>query len=155
MEIEELKRLVQEIVKLANSLKNKHTNEKDALVNYACIFSQSQEEYEELLKLAKKLGKVLKETQNGPLLHIEPLETVAGKLQLLKIRAPDITRQERGDADFTISNYPEFKEKVLSKKGFKLIKREHMEMMELVDKEFNVRAYFSYPPLDEQLNLNR
>jgi len=153
MNIEELKQFVQEIVKEAKKLKDKHTNQIDAPVNYACIFSQSQEEYEKLLELTNKFGKVLKETKNGLLFHLEPLETVSGKLKILKIRAPDPTRPEKGDADFTVKNYPKFKEEFLNKEGFKLIERDYMEMIELMDKEFNVRVYFSDPPLDQQFKL--
>jgi hypothetical protein len=153
MEIRALKSLVEDIVKDAELLKNKHIKDDDSKVNYACIFSQTQEEYQELVAVSSKLGKVVKETPSGPLFHIQPIKTVAGNLQLLKIRLPDATRPERGDADFTISNYPGFKEEYLSKKGFKLIPRDNFEMIELMDPESDVRAYFSYPPLDEQLGI--
>lgn len=101
----------------------------------------------------QNIGNVIKETPTGPLFHITPLNTVAGKLQLLKIRKPDATRPELGDADFTVTNYAEFKKKCLSQRGFKLIVRENFEMIELVDPQFNVRAYFSNPPLNEQLKI--
>jgi hypothetical protein len=96
---------------------------------------------------------VVEETSTGPLFHIQPLNTIAGKLRLLKIRKPDTTRLELGDADFTVSNYPEFKKKYLSQKGFSLIVRKNFEMIELVDPKFSVRAYFSNPPLDKQLGI--
>ncbi len=70
---------------------------------------------------------------------------------MLKIRFPDSTRTERGDADFTISNFFEFENIYLSKPGFKKIQKPDFYMIELMD--FDVRAYFSNPPLDEQLNL--
>ncbi len=148
-----LKLLVQQIVKRAEELKDKHTAEKNAPVNYACIFSQSEAEYDELLIAAKRLGKIVKKMPSGLLFQIKPLETVVGKLQLLKIRVPDVTRPERGDADFTVSNYAKFKEANLSRPGFKLILKEDFEMIELMDSEFDVRVYFSHPPLDEQLGL--
>ncbi|MFZ3077867.1 MAG: hypothetical protein WA139_05395 [Candidatus Aenigmatarchaeota archaeon] len=144
---------VKNIVDHASVLKNKHTNEKSAPVNYACIFSQNMEEYETLLEAARKIGTVMKETPTGLLFHIRPMNTVSGKLKLLKIRLPDSTRPERGDADFTVSDYSDFKKKYLPKKGFRLIKREDFEMIELKDSEFGVRAYFSNPPLDEQLGI--
>ncbi|NCN98621.1 hypothetical protein COU62_04600 [Candidatus Pacearchaeota archaeon CG10_big_fil_rev_8_21_14_0_10_35_219] len=72
---------------------------------------------------------------------------------MLKIRFPDVTRKERGDADFTISNYDEFKKECLSK-GFSLIKRKAIELIKLTDSKFKVRVYFSNPFLDKQLNLN-
>ncbi|NQU78414.1 ATP-binding protein [Candidatus Woesearchaeota archaeon] len=151
----DLKQLVQEIVDQACSLKNKHTSEINAPVNYACVFSQSDKEYQKLLESACNMGELVKETPTGPLFHIEPLDTVSGELLLLKIRLPDKTRPERGDADFTVSNYPEFKRKHLPQDDFKLIQRENFEMIELVDEGFDVRAYFSNPPLDEQLNLGK
>ncbi len=149
----ELKSIVQLVVQDAAKLKDAHTAEKNAPVSYAAIFAQSKEEYEDLLSAADKLGKIIKQTPTGPLFQITPLETVSGKLQLLKIRLPDATRPERGDADFTVSNYEKFKSAVLSKVGFKLIKREDYEMIELIDKSFNVRAYFCNPPFDELLGL--
>ncbi len=153
METEDLKNQVKSIVEKATALKNKHIDNKNTPVNYACIFSQSKEEYEELLKVARKIGKVIQETPTGLLFHIEPLETVSGVLKLLKIRIPDPTRPELGDADFTISNFPEFEKKYLSKPGFKIMKKPDFYMIELMDSDFDVRAYFSNPPLDEQLNI--
>jgi hypothetical protein len=79
--------------------------------------------------------------------------TTAGRLQLLKLRAPDKSRRERGDADFTVSNYQTFKSKYLNSPGFKLIVRDKFEMIELSDPTFGVLAYFSNPPLDVQLGL--
>jgi len=154
MDIKELKKFVQEIVRKSRALKDKHTSEKDARVNYVCIFCQNDEKFHELLDLSKKMGKIIEETPTGPLFHIKPLGTIAGKLQLLKIRKPDEKRPELGDADFTIKNYSEFKKKYLSKKSFKLIIREKFEMIELLEPESDVLAYFSNPPLDEQFGIN-
>lgn len=148
-----LKSLIKKIVKKASELKNKYTDEKSAPVNYACVFSQSQEEFKQLIFITKKIGKIIKETPTGPLFLIKPLKASAGILKLLKIRFPDKTRPERGDADFTVKNFSEFKNKYLSQKNFKLIKRPEMEMIELMDKNFDVRAYFSNPPLDKQLKI--
>jgi hypothetical protein len=152
MDKEDLKTIVKKIVEQACALKNKHIDDKDMPVNYACIFSQSKEEYDSLIEITKKIGNIIKETPTGLLFKIDPLDTVSGKLQLLKIRIPDVTRPERGDADFTVPNYLDFKKKYLPRKGFKLIKkREDFEMLELMDPEFDVRVYFSNPPLDKQL----
>jgi len=153
MNTENLKNLVKNIIEKATALKNKHIGDKNTPVNYACIFSQSKEEYDELLEVARKIGKVIKETPTGLLFLIEPLETVSGVLKLLKIRLPDPTRLELGDADFTISNFPEFKKKYLSKQGFKKMQKPDFYMIELMDSDFDVRAYFSNPPLDKQLNI--
>jgi len=153
MNIEDLKIKVKDIVKKATTLKNKHIDDKNTPINYACIFSQSREEYNELLEVTRKIGKVIKETPTGLLFHIQPLQTVSGVLRLLKIRIPDPSRTELGDADFTVSNFSEFEKKYLSKPGFKIMKKEDFYMIEIMDPKFDVRAYFSNPPLDVQLNI--
>jgi hypothetical protein len=154
MNVNDLLLLVKESVEKATKLKDKHTNQKNAPVNYACIFSQSKNEYDDFIDVTNKIGKVVKETPSGFLYHIQPLDTISGKLLLLKIRKPDPTRPERGDADFTVDNYPDFKKKYLSQDGFKLMLKEDFEMIELMDSEFDVRVYFSDPPLDKQLGLS-
>ncbi|UCG95026.1 MAG: hypothetical protein JSV92_03195 [archaeon] len=153
MDVKDLKIFVQEIVEKANKLKDKYTSEKNAPVNYACIFCQSDDQYDDLLETISQVGKIVKKTPTGPVFHIEPIETVGGKLQVLKLRKPDKTRPEMGDADFTVSNYSEFKEKYLSQKGFELIVREDFEMIELLDPNSDVRAYFSNPTLIKQLGI--
>ncbi len=65
MEVENLKNLVKNIVEKATALKNKHIDNKNTPVNYACIFSQSDKEYNELLEITRKIGKVLQETPSG------------------------------------------------------------------------------------------
>ncbi len=152
MNLEEFKNLVKDIVNESAKLKDKHTDESDAPVNSAAIFCQDDEEYKDFINLANKLGKIYKDTATGPLFLID-LDTESGKLKLLKVRKPDETHKERGDADFTLDDYSVFKEKYLSKPGFSLIERENFEMIELKDPEFNVRTYFSNPPLDKQFGL--
>ena len=46
MDTEDLQKLVQNIVKDAARFKDKHAGEEDASVNYACLFAQSQGEFE-------------------------------------------------------------------------------------------------------------
>jgi len=150
---EELQKMIQSIVSQAKELKDKHLIGDDSSVNYAAIFSQSDNEYKDLLEAIKEIGEVILDTKTGPLFKIAPLDTVAGDLKLVKIRKPDKSRPERGDADFTIDDYDKFKKEFLGKEGFKLIEREDFEMIELIDSEFNVRAYFSNPPLDKQLKV--
>lgn len=151
--MEELESLVKFIVSEAKVLKDKHTNEHNAPVNYACVFCHSQDEYNALVKAAGKIGKVVDSTPTGPVFQVKPIETVAGELRVLKIRTPDPTRPERGDSDFTVSNYKAFKAMSLAKPGFKLIVREKMEMIELSVNGYNVRAYFSNPTLEKVLGL--
>lgn len=153
MTTDELKTLAQRIVAEASQLNAAHTNQSTAPVNYACIFAQSPDEYEELVEAASKLGPIADETTMGPVFHISPVSTEAGWLRLLKIRRPDPKRPERGDADFTIADYEKFKKTYLGTPGFGLIKREHMEMIELIDSGFNVLAYYSHPTLAEVLEF--
>lgn len=151
MSKESLQKLVQDMVAQASALKNKYTTEISAPINYACIFSRSDAEYRELTEVVQTMGKVVKVTNSGSLYHIENVETVAGTLRILKIRIPDVTRPERGDADFTVSNYAIFKNEYLQKSGFKLILRPDVEMIELMEPNSAVRAYFSHPPIDREL----
>lgn len=153
MNVAEFRKLINEIVGLARKLKDKYTTEKNASVNYCAIFSHTLEEYNALVAVANKLGRVIEHTPTGPLFLIEPLETAAGQLKLVKVRKPDEAHKERGDADFTVSDYGSFKEAYLSKSGFKLITRPKFEMIELAAKDFNVLAYFSNPPLDKQFGI--
>lgn len=154
MNTADLKSKVKFIVERASALKDEYLGMDDSRVNYACIFSQNKADYDQLLELTKKLGKIVKETPTGPLYQIEPLSTVAGNLQLLKIRIPDSTRPELGDADFTIMDFPVFEEKYLSTPGFKRIQKDTFYMIELMDSKYDVRAYFSNPPLDKQLGIS-
>jgi hypothetical protein len=153
MTLDDLKKLTQEIVAQARLLSAKHTNEPEAPVNYACIFTHSMHEYEELLQLAGQMGPIAQDTPTGPVFYIAPLSTDAGELRVLKIRKPDPKRPERGDADFTIPDYQAFKKTHLGKPGFDLIERKDMEMIELVDPKFDVLAYYSYPTLAEVLRI--
>lgn len=153
MEVTAFQKLIKGVVSEAQQLKDSHTTEKNANVNYSAIFSHSMNEYEELLEVANKIGRIIDNTPTGPLFIIVPLNTVAGQLKLVKVRKPDEARKERGDADFTVSNYSSFKETYLSKPGFRLIQRPKFEMIELADNSYNVLAYFSNPPLDKQLGV--
>ncbi len=154
MNVNDLKSKVLYIVERANALKDQYLGNNVATVNYACIFSQNQEECDQLTKLAETMGKVVMETPTGLLYQIKPLSTVAGDLQLLKIRLPDLTRPELGDADFTITDFDDFEKKYLSKPQFKRIQKDNFYMIELTDSEYEVRAYFSNPPLDKQLGIS-
>lgn len=147
--------LILRIVEQAMQLKDMFTDQKAARVHYACVFSQSDEEYDDLMNTIGLIGKVLEETSTGNVYQIEPMETVAGPLRIVKIRKYDPTRQELGDADFAAIGYAEFKARYLGKPGFKLIEREDFEMIEIMDPSFDARVYFSNPPVEEQFNLKR
>ncbi len=154
MTSENVIKLIQEIVEQAQLLKDKHVSgENNAPVNYACIFSQTEKEFNDFLEIIKKMGPEVEKTSKGPIFDIGGIETKAGRLRVLKLRLPDIKRPERGDADFTVKNYPKFKKDYLSKPGFNLIIKPKFEMIELSDPAFNVLTYFSSIPMNEQLGL--
>ncbi|MFA6553780.1 MAG: hypothetical protein WCT27_05120 [Patescibacteria group bacterium] len=154
MEINNFKQLIQNIVQRGTELKNKHTTDTNAVVNYSCIFTHSDQEYQLLDTEAQSLGSEVKSTEMGKvyLLH-EAIETVAGPLRIVKVRKPDPKRPEQGDADFTLADYQAFKKAHLNEPGYKLITRPEMEMIELADKDFDVLAYFSHPTLAEVLGM--
>jgi hypothetical protein len=145
----------QQIVSNSFYLKNNYTKHLHRIpVNYSCIFTQSEKDYKKFNSEAISRGKVVKQTEKGNIYLLKkPIETVAGTLRIVKIRKPDPKRPERGDADFTVADYPAFKKEYLNKPGFKLIERPDMEMIELADKDFDVLAYFSHPTLAETLGI--
>lgn len=155
MTIENLKRLVRKLVDEASQLNAARTSEGKALVNYACVFAKTDDEYADLVNLARQLGPVAQDTAMGPVFYIAPLVTVAGSLELLKIRRPDPKRLERGNADFTVADYEGFKKTYLGQTGFGIIKRPEMGMIELIDPAYNVIAYFSNPTLAAILKIHQ
>jgi len=153
MNQEDLKNIAKEIVKKATFLKDKYTDQREAPVSYVAIFCQSDDEFEEFTKIVKTFSSVINETPTGFHYKIPPLDTVSGPFQILKIRIPDKTRPERGDADYNVENYEEFKKKYLNTKGFKLIERQDHEMIELMEEGADVRVYFSNPHIDKLLGI--
>ncbi len=153
MDQEDLKNIAKDIVRKATYLKNKYTDQKEAPVSYVAIFCQNDDEFEEFTKIVKKFSSVIDETPTGFHYKIPPLNTVSGPFQILKIRVPDKTRPERGDADYNVKNFEEFKKKHLPLKCFKLIKRKNHEMIELMEPGADVRVYFSNPHIDKLLGV--
>ena len=153
-----IRKIVEYIVPKTLELSREYIPDEEVKINYSAIFCQNDEEYERLRAEASELGRIVYDTPTGPLYKLQkPLETPAGPLWLLKVRKPDSTRQQRGDADFTLENqenYEGFKEKYLrDAKHFKLIEHSDFEMVELRDPNFDVLVYFSNPPLTEQFGV--
>ncbi len=144
--------LIKTIAKKSNDLKNEYLDN-NARVNYACVFAQNELEYAEFDALANNLGERVLDTKTGFVYKIKPLKTVAGDLRVLKIRKPDPTRTELGDADFTIEDFTAFKQKYLKLPQFSLIVRPNMEMVELREVGRDILAYFSNPPIDQELGI--
>ena len=154
MNINDLYDLVKDIVKKANELKNKHTKETEAKVNYACIFCKNEEEFNNYIELLKNSGSIIiRDTDSGPLFKLDGINTVSGRLKLLKIRKYDDEHNDLGDADFTVSNYNVFKKKYINNSNFKLINGDGYEMIELTEANYDVRCYFSNIPIDIELGI--
>ena len=148
-----MENLIKNIVKKAELLKDKYTDQKNIPVYYVCIFCQTDDEYRNFTEEAYKMGKKIQERQNSLLFRITPIETSAGKLEILRVRQPDEKFPERGDADFIVNDYQSFKEKYSNQSGFKIIPRDNSEMIELYKEGENVRVYFSSPELIKSLSL--
>lgn len=146
--IDNLREHVLGIVDAANRLRKKHSPHFEGSVSYCAIFCQDLDEYKDADTKAKSMGKEVKETSTGSLYLVPPIPTAAGELRIVKVRKPDPERPERGDADFSMENYSDFKQTFINDDHFNLIVRDDFEMIELVDPEFDVRAYFSNPPVE-------
>lgn len=153
--METINKILEYIVSKTIELNKTYLPDESVRIDYSAIFCQNTTEYDGFNEKASQIGEIVEDTPTGPLYKFtKPLKTVAGPLWLLKIRKPDITRPQRGDADFTLDDYYSFKEKYLKyKEHFKLINRENFEMLELRDEKFDVLCYFSNIPLTEQLGI--
>ena len=148
-----LDEVVQYIADKSFELKNKYTDATNAPLEFACIFCQTEGEFQRFSDLAKERGHVVQETPSGKTYLLDvAIQTKAGALRLLKVREPDIKRKERGDADFNTS-YPEFKMKYEKNPRFELITRDSFEMLRLSDPEFDVMSCFSNIPLSKNLGI--
>ena len=116
MNINDVYDLVKNIVNKSNNLKNKYTDEIKAKVNYACIFCKNEDEFNNYISALKEDDNdIIENTYSGPLFRLKDLETVAGPLKLLKVRKYDDKHLDLGDADFTVRNYSDFKNKYVDK----------------------------------------
>lgn len=149
-----LNEAIQKIATDCLTLKDKYVQEKELKVDWVCVFSQNDEEYKNYNTEAQKIGELIETTESGLIYKLtKPIQTVAGNPKILKIRKYDPTKPEMGDIDFT-TIYEEFKNKYLDNNVFTLIKREKFEMIELKDKDFNVRVYFSSIPPSKLRGIN-
>lgn len=145
--------LVLEIVREAAAMRDRVVLNASSSVSYCCIFAHEDDEFHELVNSLAGVGVLASQTATGPVFVIPPIETVAGPLRVLKVRKPDVTRPERGDADFAARDYSLLKRTNLGRHGISLITRPEFEMIEAVAPEFNVRVYFSNPPVEKHAGI--
>lgn len=139
--------IISYIVTRSVELKNKYTYEVGAKVEFCDIFSRDNNEYLKLTGAINKIGKIVYSAPTGHIYSLkEPINTVAGKLRLVKIRKPDNKFRFRGDADFD-TDYPKLKQKYQNNPRFKLIMRDKFEMLRLSDLDFDVMTCFSNIPV--------
>lgn len=150
----DLAKLAKDIVNRSGELTQYRVGQVELSISYCAVFCQNQHEYDVFQNLASSVGILANDTATGPVFAVPTIYTDFGNLNILKIRKPDETRPERGDGDFKVDNYSNFKEIWLNEKGFSLIERKDFEMIELMDDDFSdVRAYFSNPPVETHGNL--
>ncbi|HEX2903369.1 MAG TPA: hypothetical protein VHO01_07910 [Jatrophihabitans sp.] len=149
----DLKLVVTTIVNKAVELKNRRTTEASAQVSYCAIFCQSKEEYQSFLRSVSARGRLADDTPTGPVFVVAGIQTDGGECRVVKIRKPDPTRPERGDADFAAQDYEGLKLTSVDAEGFKLISRPDFEMIELMDPAYDVRVYFSNPPVEQHRGI--
>lgn len=147
-----MEKLIQNIVKEAELLKDKYTDQKNVQVYYACIFCQTDDEYKNFTKEAYKIGKKIEERPNSLLFKISPIETSAGKLEILRVRQPDEKFKERGDADFVVDK-DEFEKIRNSKmtKGIKILDRPDIGMFGFSSSDFDVLPFLTTKTVAEAL----
>lgn len=146
-EVEELVKLVRSVSAEAVLLRDKYV-QSPSNISYCCIFTQNDEEQARLDRVCSGLGNLANATPTGNVYVVPSIKTDAGELRVIKVRAPDSTRPERGDADFALADYVEHQADILELPNSKLIVRDEFEMIELIDSNFDVRVYFSHPPVE-------
>jgi 2-polyprenyl-3-methyl-5-hydroxy-6-metoxy-1,4-benzoquinol methylase len=152
---EDIEKIIHHIVSQSTILKNKYTNETNARVEFCDIFCDEDTEYLQLTEVIKKMGKIVYAVPTGKIYSLyKPIDTVAGKLRLVKIRKPDVKLRFRGDADFN-TDYPKLKRQYQNHPNFELIIRERFEMLRLSDPDFDVMTCFSNIPVKKWLFRDR
>ena len=143
----DIEKIIQYIIAESVKLKNKYTDEINAKVEFGDIFSRDNNEYQQLIEVMNKIGKIVYSAPTGHIYSLKkPIKTIAGKLFLVKIRKSDSKLRLRGDADFN-TDYQKLKQKYQNKPNFELIIRDKFEMLRLSDPDFDVMTCFSNIPV--------
>ncbi len=151
--MENITKIVLEIVESANVLIQQYIPEELAL-DYVDIFPTSEKEGIELINELEKAGKKICRSHIGQVYLLDtPIKTQYGLLKLVRVRAYDKERNQRGAPDFKVKNYDQFKAKCRGKDYFNLIDRTDYEMLELNIEGSNVLVYFPSELLSDSLGL--
>ena len=137
MEIRQrIEKIIKEVQKLIKVCYPNH----DFKISFLTIFSQSDQDFEELRKILQGLGQE-SEANNGYKYKLDtPISYSDEDIELVRIRRPDVHRKELGCADLTYSekDYLKYRDIALEK-GFDITLRKDYEMIELSD--FKIPAY--------------
>ena len=146
-----------DIVSRSMDLCNAHDVHGIISVSYVAIFCHDSAMYSQLDRLVSQAGNIANVTATGTVYVIPQVSTGNGLLRILKVRAPHESRPERGDADFRLT--PEGRlalaARIEDDPGLTLVERDEFTMIELRDDSFEVRAYFSDPPVEQHGALPR
>jgi hypothetical protein len=148
-----LDEVVERIVVTTDAMLQAHLPHIDARISYCAVFCKSDAERDSFLKQLPRGAVLADTTATGPVYIVPAIATVRGSLRVLKIRNPDSTRTERGDADYAVSRYSDLKAAVLGRAGFQLIQRADYQMIELLDEKYDARVYFSDPPVEQHARI--
>ena len=153
MQENEILKKIHKIVKGITRVKNVYVTEKDLILDYITIFSQSPSEFDNLVLAGRQLGDQIDE-HNGPVFKLnKPIKFSNGLLKIFRVRKPDLKRPQVGCGDFRVLNYPEFKRKYLNKKNFQLFKGQGFEFLGIHDLKQDYLVYFPDIPLTKDLKL--
>ncbi|HTW14762.1 MAG TPA: hypothetical protein VMF51_06510 [Nocardioides sp.] len=141
--------IVHDIAIKAHDLASDVIGDRRHHISYCAIFCQDDGQYDDYVAAVAAAGTLANETATGPVYVTPGIETPAGTLRVVKVRKPDPTRPELGDADFAVDDYAAFKATFETTGQLSLIERPHFEMLELTVPGAPVRAYFSHPPVEK------
>jgi hypothetical protein len=132
--------IIVDAVKMVNS--HVDNNDLAAGINYASIYAQSTEDFDKTsFELENNGTKALERSSGDYFLLNKPLIAPTGMITHCRVRIFDNEHSEKGYVDFEVKNFQKFKDKYLSKPYFSLL-NSGVEMIELRDPKFPVRAYF-------------
>lgn len=139
---EEIQNRVNSIIKKVQALIKGCYPNFDFKISYLTIFSKSGNDFQNLRSIMRQMAKESKANNGYKYKLSPPINYLSERIELIRIRKPDIHRKELGCADliYEKEDYEKFKTIALEK-GFDAIMRKGYEMIELSDFEINAYAY--------------
>lgn len=121
------------ILEKANVLRDKYLSKYQLASDYLNIYSQTSEEYDFYSEETLKQGQVIKETQSGVYIRINPIVVQDTEISIIKVRKPDQNRKQLGTMNYTSPSYQTIREEnLLSSNNF------HISVNTLSIEELNI-----------------